>query len=108
MSKKRQNKLHGTVEKLIKPYDPSASEKTQIGVRDADGNKLSAVSAQGTLANLGPAEVAFTLHGQTEVLAFAITCRTPAVTQQSLRILESRLPSQFVVQHDSIGESVPP
>ena len=36
MSKKKRRKLHGTVEKIIKPVHPSEPEKAQIGVEEAD------------------------------------------------------------------------
>lgn len=35
MSKKRK-KLHGTVEKVIKPTYPTVAEKAQISIREAD------------------------------------------------------------------------
>lgn len=35
MSKKRK-KLHGTVEKIIKPIHPAQSEKAQINIKGAD------------------------------------------------------------------------
>src|SRR5208283_1445886 len=71
-------------------------------------NDRPAVSAQDAFADLGPAEVALTFQSQTYAFTFVITCRTSAVTQQSLRVPESWLLSQFVIQYDSIGEPVPP
>lgn len=35
MGKKRK-KLHGAVEKVIKPFTPSEPEKAQIGIKEAD------------------------------------------------------------------------
>jgi hypothetical protein len=36
MSKRKRKKLHGTVEKIIKPFNPKEPEKAQIGVEEAD------------------------------------------------------------------------
>jgi hypothetical protein len=36
MSKKKRKKLHGTVEKVIKPVVPGEPEKAQIGIEEAD------------------------------------------------------------------------
>ena len=36
MGKKRRKKLHGTVQKVIKPIDPRDKEKAQIDIREAD------------------------------------------------------------------------
>lgn len=36
MGKKRRKKLHGTVQKVIKPIHPRESEKAQIDIREAD------------------------------------------------------------------------
>ena len=33
---KKRKKLHGTVEKIIKPVAPSQPEKAQIGIEEAD------------------------------------------------------------------------
>lgn len=36
MSKKRRKRLHGSVQKVIKPIDPREKEKAQIDIREAD------------------------------------------------------------------------
>ncbi len=36
MGKKKRKKLHGTVEKVIKPVISSEPEKAQIGIQEAD------------------------------------------------------------------------
>ncbi len=36
MRTRNRKKLHGTVEKVIKPNYPSATEKAQIGIQEAD------------------------------------------------------------------------
>jgi hypothetical protein len=36
MTKKKRKKLHGTVEKVIKPVVPGEPEKAQIGIEEAD------------------------------------------------------------------------
>ncbi len=36
MGKKRRKKLHGTVQKVIKPIDPRDKEKAQIDIREGD------------------------------------------------------------------------
>ena len=36
MTKRKRKKLHGTVEKIIKPVSPNEPEKAQIGVDGAD------------------------------------------------------------------------
>src|SRR5208283_3860160 len=69
-------------------------------------NDLSAVSTQDASADLGPAEVALTLQSQAYAFTFVITCHASTVTQQGLRVLESWLLRQFVVEHDSISEAV--
>src|SRR5271157_3702667 len=78
----------------------------QYTLEHETANDLPAVSAQDASANLRPAEMALTLQSQAYVFTFVITCRTSAVTQKGLRVVESGLPRQFVVQHDSIGETV--
>jgi hypothetical protein len=36
MGRKKRKKLHGTVEKVIKPVNPSQPEKAQIGIEEAE------------------------------------------------------------------------
>jgi hypothetical protein len=36
MTKKKRKRLHGTVERVIKPVVPGEAEKAQIGIEEAD------------------------------------------------------------------------
>lgn len=86
MGKKTRKKLHGTVQKVIKPIDPRDKEKAQIDIREADDlyreirveNILS--DEDGGTASLKPgAEVDVIVEADTDAINIK---RKPAQSQE--------------------------